>query len=173
MNQVAKTPTPEDEQPGSFQELVAFDAHLGGIFSNPVKDRAWLDSALDALEGIPALSDLYFIRRSLYLHICSWYHSSITNTTDRKVADTLYVMASDATGSVKIGRTYFDVKTRAKQLSTGCPDIRVVAEFPGEGWREPYLHRKFIDLCVGGEWFRMTPDDAVAAINAEIQTMRM
>lgn len=53
----------------------------------------------------------------------------------------LYIIQSDVTGAVKVGRTQ-DAPERLKQLQTGCPyQLRLMAVFPGLGHRETRIHR--------------------------------
>ena len=50
--------------------------------------------------------------------------------------DNLYIIQSDVTGMIKIGRSK-DPQKRLKQLQTGNPNkLKLIAEFKGEGWKE-------------------------------------
>ena len=87
-------------------------------------------------------------------------------TFPRKISgvDTLYIMWSESMQAVKIGRTCKDPKSRVTALKTGCPDIEVVKSFPHLGKYENHLHKKFREFRVGGEWFSVTPEIAINAI---------
>lgn len=80
-----------------------------------------------------------------------------------KRPNTLYVMASESMGYVKIGRSH-DPEIRAGQLRTACPDIRIVAIYPDRGNDEITLHRKFSEFRVGGEWFSVHPSAVIDEI---------
>lgn len=57
------------------------------------------------------------------------------------------------TGKVKIGFTT-DVRKRIKGLSTAVPGgLELLATIDGGLKEEKYLHDKFAELCIGGEWF--------------------
>lgn len=67
----------------------------------------------------------------------------------------LYVMQSDVTGAVKIGRSSNPAK-RLQELQTGSPyRLRLLASFEGKGPMELGLHRDLerFRLKMKGEWF--------------------
>ena len=67
--------------------------------------------------------------------------------------DSLYIIQSDVTGMIKIGRSK-DPQKRLKQLQTGNPNkLKLIAEFKGEGWKENYLHERLKSYRLEGEWF--------------------
>lgn len=67
--------------------------------------------------------------------------------------DDLYIIQSDVTGNIKIGRSKNPQK-RLKQLQTGNPNkLKLIAEFKGEGWKEKILHERLSAYRLNGEWF--------------------
>jgi T5orf172 domain len=68
----------------------------------------------------------------------------------------LYIIQSDRTGAVKIGRSS-DPEKRLLSLQTGSPHkLRLLASFEGRGDEEKALHRlvrKFRYRVEKGEWF--------------------
>lgn len=67
--------------------------------------------------------------------------------------DHLYIIQSDFTGMIKIGRSK-DPSKRLKQLQTGNPNkLRLIASFNGQGWKEKILHESLKKFRKEGEWF--------------------
>jgi len=67
--------------------------------------------------------------------------------------DSLYIIQSDVTGMIKIGRSK-DPQKRLKQLQTGNPNkLKIIAEFKGEGWKEKIIHERLRMYRLEGEWF--------------------
>ena len=67
--------------------------------------------------------------------------------------DSLYIIQSDVTGMIKIGRSK-DPQKRLKQLQTGKPKkLKLIAEFRGQGWKEKILHEELRKFRLEGEWF--------------------
>lgn len=67
--------------------------------------------------------------------------------------DYLYIIQSDLTGMIKIGRSINPVK-RLKQLQTGNPNkLKLIASFKNQGWKEKHLHEKLSRFRLEGEWF--------------------
>lgn len=67
--------------------------------------------------------------------------------------DDLYVIQSDNTGMIKIGRS-INPEKRLKQLQTGNPNrLKLIASFKGLGWREKLLHERLKNWSAEGEWF--------------------
>ena len=67
--------------------------------------------------------------------------------------DNLYIIQSDVTGMIKIGRSK-DPQKRLKQLQTGNPSrLKLIASFKGEGWKEKILHENLKKYRLEGEWF--------------------
>lgn len=67
----------------------------------------------------------------------------------------LYLIQSNVTGAVKIGRSNHPEK-RLLELQTGSPyKLRLLAQFEGRGSIEPVLHREMesFRLKIKGEWF--------------------
>lgn len=68
--------------------------------------------------------------------------------------DDLYIIQSDVSGNIKIGRSK-DPQKRLKQLQTGNPNkLKLIAEFKGEGWKEKILHDRLAFYRLEGEWFK-------------------
>ena len=69
----------------------------------------------------------------------------------------LYVIQSDKTGAVKIGRSS-DPEKRLLQLQTGSPHkLQILATYEGKGDEEKFLHRtvnRFRLRVQKGEWFK-------------------
>ena len=56
--------------------------------------------------------------------------------------DDLYIIQSDLTGMIKIGRSK-DPQKRLKQLQTGNPNkLKLIVSFKGDGWKEKILHER-------------------------------
>jgi hypothetical protein len=67
--------------------------------------------------------------------------------------DNLYIIQSDVTGMIKVGRSK-DPQKRLKQLQTGNPNkLKLIASFKGEGWKEKMLHERLRRYRLEGEWF--------------------
>lgn len=67
--------------------------------------------------------------------------------------DDLYIIQSDVTGMIKIGRSKNPEK-RLKQLQTGNPNrLKLIATFKGEGWKEKLIHEDLKRWRRKGEWF--------------------
>jgi len=72
----------------------------------------------------------------------------------------VYVIEAVGLDRYKIGYTN-DIKTRMSALQTGCPvPIDVVCVLPCGADTEKWLHRRFEDYRVQGEWFDL-PDSAI------------
>ena len=77
----------------------------------------------------------------------------------------LYCIGND-NGTVKFGFSK-DPERRVRSLQTGCADLLVLLEsisVPEESAREyeRLLHREFAHRRFRGEWFSISPEDAVA-----------
>ena len=59
---------------------------------------------------------------------------------------------------VKIGTTTVDPDSRANNMRTSNPDIRVICAFPSEMHTENNLHSRFDNSRSKGEWFYYTKD---------------
>tara|TARA_B100000212_G_C27355295_1_gene525577 strand:+ start:1167 stop:1463 length:297 start_codon:yes stop_codon:yes gene_type:complete len=67
--------------------------------------------------------------------------------------DHLYIIQSDFTGMIKIGRSKNPSK-RLKQLQTGNPNkLKLIASFKEMGWREKLIHENLKQFRKEGEWF--------------------
>ena len=67
--------------------------------------------------------------------------------------DDLYIIQSDVTGMIKIGRSKNPEK-RLKQLQTGNPNrLKLIATFKGQGWKEKLIHEDLKRWRKKGEWF--------------------
>jgi len=69
--------------------------------------------------------------------------------------DDLYIIQSDKTGAIKIGRTK-NIKRRLKQLQTGSPYcLKIILLAEGMGHLEQKLHKDLAALKIrrNGEWF--------------------
>ena len=72
---------------------------------------------------------------------------------DKMNNDDLYIIQSDKTGMIKIGRSKNPQK-RLKQLQTGNPNkLKLIASFKGEGWKEKIVHERLDRYRLEGEWF--------------------
>ena len=70
-------------------------------------------------------------------------------------SDKLYIIQSDITGDIKIGRSN-NPKSRLKQLQTGSPKkLKLLVEIPNAGHYEKRLHQKLSKYKTRkkGEWF--------------------
>ena len=68
-------------------------------------------------------------------------------------SDDLYIIQSDVTGMIKVGRSKNPSK-RLKQLQTGNPNkLKLIAFFKGEGWKEKLIHEELKYWRKEGEWF--------------------
>ena len=67
--------------------------------------------------------------------------------------DYLYIIQSDFTGMIKIGRSKDPIK-RLKQLQTGNPNmLKLIAYFKDQGWKEKFIHENLSRYRLKGEWF--------------------
>ena len=79
-------------------------------------------------------------------------------------SDYLYIIQSDLTGMIKIGRS-INPQKRLKQLQTGNPNkLKLIALFENQGWKEKILHERLSTFRLEGEWFKYEcvgslPDD--------------
>ncbi len=76
--------------------------------------------------------------------------------------DYIYFLHDRITGTVKIGAST-NPENRMKALQSSMPldlvPIRYVRVLDGQRFEvERFLHEKFADLCVRGEWFQATPE---------------
>ena len=84
--------------------------------------------------------------------------------------DYLYIIQSDVSGMIKIGRSK-DPAKRLKQLQTGNPNkLRLIASFKELGWREKIIHESLKKWSEEGEWFNIEcvgsiPDDLYEKID--------
>lgn len=79
-------------------------------------------------------------------------------------AAVVYVIGSEARGVVKIGTTS-SLGARLRQLQTGSPQLlRVLWSFGGDSRLEAYLHERFADRQMVGEWFDFGDIDPVEAV---------
>lgn len=70
----------------------------------------------------------------------------------------VYFVQELSTGAVKIGVTG-NLKSRFYMLRVNSPhEMVVLAHVPGDERLERYLHDRFCDSCIRGEWFRLTPE---------------
>ena len=67
--------------------------------------------------------------------------------------DHLYLIQSDKSGMIKIGRSV-DPEKRLKNLQTGNPNrLKLIAVFENQGYREKLLHEELDKFRKKGEWF--------------------
>ena len=72
---------------------------------------------------------------------------------NKMINDDLYIIQSDVTGMIKVGRSKNPLK-RLKQLQTGNPNkLKLIASFKGEGWKEKSIHERLDRYRLEGEWF--------------------
>lgn len=77
---------------------------------------------------------------------------------DEAAGWSVYFIRRGTSRVVKIGVAK-DPWKRLRQLQTGSADrLKIVAVMPGTPADERALHRRFADLRLGGEWFRMSPE---------------
>lgn len=68
--------------------------------------------------------------------------------------DSLYLIQSDVTGAVKIGRSKDPIE-RLATLQTGAAyRLVMLASFEGQGCLEKSLHRDLSQYRLSGEWFK-------------------
>lgn len=68
--------------------------------------------------------------------------------------DSLYLIQSDVTGAVKIGRSKDPIE-RLATLQTGAAyRLVMLASFEGQGNLENTLHADLMQFRLSGEWFR-------------------
>lgn len=90
-------------------------------------------------------------------------------------SDKLYIVQSDITGDIKIGRSK-NPRKRLKQLQTGSPTkLKLLVEIPNAGYYEKILHKKLEKYKIRkrGEWFSFNctgnlPDWLTEAIDWDI-----
>ncbi len=67
--------------------------------------------------------------------------------------DHLYIIQSDKTGAIKVGRTS-DIEQRVKSLQTGASyTLKVVLFILNKGPHEKSIHKKLSKFKTKGEWF--------------------
>ena len=74
----------------------------------------------------------------------------------------VYLIESIDAGTCKIGITKNDPNKRLKQLSTGNDSpLILVSTFKTDNYRklESWLHRKYSDKRLNGEWFMLSEED--------------
>lgn len=86
----------------------------------------------------------------------------------------IYLAAPEGvTDLVKIGFTSGPAKKRVAGLQTGSPyALEIIATIDGDQRRETLLHAIFQEHRTRGEWFRVSPDEAIQA-NAILDVDRM
>lgn len=68
----------------------------------------------------------------------------------------VYFIAAETVGAVKIGFSRNHPRARLKQLQTGCPaPLKLLAFIEGAPDDEAGLHKRFTDLKIHSEWFRL------------------
>ncbi|MFJ6775736.1 GIY-YIG nuclease family protein [Kitasatospora sp. NPDC091257] len=88
----------------------------------------------------------------------------------RTTGDFVYVVGSPVARPVKIGRSV-DPPSRLASLQAGSPvELRLLATFPGGPRLEKYLHVRFADQRVHGEWFDFRGEDPLALITRAVET---
>ncbi len=77
----------------------------------------------------------------------------------------VYAIEGAGTGLIKLGRA-IDPAKRLRELQVGSPvQLRLLASAPETLRRtESALHRTFASSRSHGEWFRLTDEDASAAV---------
>lgn len=85
----------------------------------------------------------------------------------------LYIIGEgNGSGVVKIGKSS-DVKARLSSIQTGYPrQLQVLHIESGSGDIEGWLHTRFADFRLHGEWFDFGAHDPVAAVRAAIEEQR-
>jgi hypothetical protein len=118
--------------------------------------REMNDKAVDALQWL--VNDY----QSRYFGFDLFSHKSKKNVLETEIGGAVYALYNPLTKLTKIGKTY-NVYDRFRQLITqsGCP-LQCVAVGFNEveldmkvGMIESYLHEKFKDYRVVGEWFNL------------------
>lgn len=74
----------------------------------------------------------------------------------------VYLMRSDATGSIKIGKSW-NPEQRIKTIRRYVPDVVLIDKVKTHPIWERELHRRFSHVRVYGEWFRLTPEHLIQA----------
>jgi len=73
----------------------------------------------------------------------------------------IYFLYAPELDRVKIGHTRSEqtIKKRISTLKTSCPcSVFLIAVFKGDASRESFLHKRFTENRVHGEWFQMSKD---------------
>lgn len=92
-----------------------------------------------------------------------------------RAGNDLYIIQSDVTGAIKIGRTG-KIERRIRQLQTGSPyRLRVILHLPGQANLERRLHNMVASfrLKAKGEWFHYDalihlPNDIYGMLDLEV-----
>jgi hypothetical protein len=98
-----------------------------------------------------------------YWYMRKEYENRLQRKTrsERRAAGTkvVYFIQSKATGEIKIGWTGGPVSERINMLQVGNPsELVLLATMPGGPNRERYVHHKFRDFKVRGEWYVPVPE---------------
>ncbi|WP_329390153.1 GIY-YIG nuclease family protein [Streptomyces sp. NBC_01716] len=88
----------------------------------------------------------------------------------RRQESVVYVIGDGRSRVVKIGTTS-NLRSRLKGLQTGSAyELRVLWSFGGDVRLEEYLHRRYGELRLEGEWFDFGDDDPVERVMATVDT---
>ncbi|MFC8704124.1 GIY-YIG nuclease family protein [Streptomyces anulatus] len=88
---------------------------------------------------------------------------------ERGQADVVYVIGDGRSGVVKIGMTS-NLRRRLSGLQTGSAyELRVLWSFGGDAELESYLHSRFVQKRMVGEWFDFGGADPVEAVMASTE----
>lgn len=80
------------------------------------------------------------------------------NAVKRKQQTQIYLMKNNRNGYIKIGRSV-NISYREKTLQSQDPDIELIFSFPGTIKDETFLHGKYADKRIRGEWFSLSQED--------------
>ena len=142
------------------------NAEFEKIMSSVNKDDSWFNNAFEFLDSSECLKKVPSIQSAMIGAVMAVRLGIVSAKLDaaRNKGSDLYIMESKNMGAVKIGRTNGGANRRARQLATGCPDVKVVAVFKGKGAIESAAHRELKQHSCGGEWFSISSDHAVSIV---------
>lgn len=94
-------------------------------------------------------------------HIEDWYKQQEARPKRKEKKDkrtNIYLMVDHNTGFYKIGRSKSPLK-REKTLQSEKPTIELIAHWESVESHENWLHQKFENKRIRGEWFALSQED--------------
>jgi hypothetical protein len=94
---------------------------------------------------------------SIINYLFAYYFPGPKENWRNESNDDLYFIESED-GFVKIGRSNNPKKRLSAIQSGNHKELSILKTFKNKGCYEPDIHKKFKDLCIRGEWFKMSDE---------------